>query len=106
MNQMQILLDKIRDHISKDPNLTPEAVDDLFVRARDSLERLAFARILNEVIDDSEKEVYQELLSMDGEVDGLGFLEWIRSRDEAESIMIKYFGQEVHKFITYPKNHD
>lgn len=65
MKQIQKSLENLRTFISSDPHLTVSAVDDMFTHAKDSLERLAFAKILQNEVSEADREIYSELLEMD-----------------------------------------
>ena len=95
---MQNLINTLRSHLQRKTGMVGPALDNLLSRTLISLERQAFARVLTELLTEEERYIYKELLDMDGQVDGYGFLEGIRP-GSAESIVMHFMKQEVDRFM-------
>ena len=78
--------------------LSGDILEDTLAQTMESIERLAFGRLLSEYLSEDERYIYQELLEMDGEVNGYDFLKSIRP-DNADEIIQRLFQEEVDKFL-------
>jgi hypothetical protein len=95
---MQNLINNLRDHLKYNVGLSGSVLENILRQSLVSIERLSFGRILSEELTEDEVDIYKELLDIDGEVDGYGFLKGVRPT-EADSLIQRFMTEEVNNFI-------
>lgn len=94
---MEQIINDLRSGLQK-TWLSGDALEQTLAHTVESLERLAFGRILSEQLSEKELDIYREILEIDEEIDGYGFLKGIRP-NEVDSLITNAFKYEVTQFL-------
>ena len=94
---MEQIINDLRSGLQK-TWLSGDALEQTLAHTIESLEWLAFGRILSEKLSEDELDIYRELLEMDEEIDGYGFLKGLRP-NEVDSMITDAFKYEVTQFL-------
>lgn len=79
--------------------LAQAAADDMYARCIDTLERHTFMHMLSECTPDQQS-LYQDMLTLDGEIDGFAFFCSIYGEDLARTKLQSAFEQSLQQLIS------